>query len=421
MRILRFLGLAILPCGLIVAQKKVPPPAGQFVTVPATIDHNRAIIEVKVPAMNGITESVRAWIDTGNPDLFESAHVADVNGRGASCSAICSAQAPTGVVIGDMEISFAGVERADFPSWTLLNHAEGVLIPGVKAEMNLPSSVLRHYDVLIDFPERKVTIGAPGSIHFNGVAAKVQINPETGVISVPSKIDNKKYDLELDLGSSMSSLSTDLFDALAVAHPDWPHMTGAVSSVNEWSGGDPLKRRVMRLDRLQFGPLFLANVAVVALAENREEVTGKPVKVAGAGLVGAEALQNYRVGLDYTHSTVYFDLGRTFNFPDFDVVGLILRAEYDGGFTILGVADFEGKPSVTTGPDGVQAGDHLLAVDGIPVRGATMGQVWSMLGGTPGQERKLTIERGGKEFSVTAVVQHFLPEVSDEKESRKRH
>ena len=35
-----------------------------------------------------------------------------------------------------------------------------------------------------------------------------------------------------------------------------------------------------------------------------------------------------------------------FNFPDFDVVGLILRPEDDGRFTILGVADLEGKPSV---------------------------------------------------------------------------
>ncbi len=82
-----------------------------------------------------------------------------------------------------------------------------------------------------------------------------------------------------------------------------------------------------------------------------------------------------------------------FNFPDFDVIGLILRPEDDGRFTILGVADFEGKPSV---PMVLQAGDHLVAVDGIPVHGSTMGQVWAMLGGTPGQERKLTIERGGQ-------------------------
>jgi len=105
-----------------------------------------------------------------------------------------------------------------------------------------------------------------------------------------------------------------------------------------------------------------------------------------------------------------------FNFPDFDVVGLILRPEDDGRYTILGVADLEGKPSV---PDGVQPGDHLVAVNGIPVGGSTMGQVWAMLGGTPGQERRLTIERGGRQFTVISKVQHFLAELPDEKEKKK--
>jgi C-terminal processing protease CtpA/Prc len=139
-----------------------------------------------------------------------------------------------------------------------------------------------------------------------------------------------------------------------------------------------------------------------------------------AGLIGSNVLLNYRVGLDYAHSTVYFDIGRTFTFPDFDVIGLILRPEDDGRYMILGIADFEGKPSLPPGADGVQPGDHLVAVDNIPVRGSTMGQVWAMLGGTPGQERRLTIERAGKQFTVVADVQHFLGELPDDKENRKK-
>jgi hypothetical protein len=127
-------------------------------------------------------------------------------------------------------------------------------------------------------------------------------------------------------------------------------------------------------------------------------------------------LLNYRVGLDYAHSTVYFDLGRTYTYPDFDVVGLILRPEGDGRFTILGVADFEGKPSV----NGLQAEDRLVAVNDLAVHGITMGQVWSMLGGTPGQEKKLTVERGGQEFVVTTTVRHFLGEAAEEAGSKKK-
>jgi C-terminal processing protease CtpA/Prc len=144
----------------------------------------------------------------------------------------------------------------------------------------------------------------------------------------------------------------------------------------------------------------------------------KRAGISTAGLLGANTLMNYRVGLDYAHSTVYFDIGRLFNFPEFDVIGLILRPEDDGRFTILGIADYDGKPSVPEGQNGVQADDHLVAVDGIPIPGATMGQVWSMLGGSPGTERTLTIERGGKQFTVVAKVRHFLGETDGKYESK---
>jgi len=170
----------------------------------------------------------------------------------------------------------------------------------------------------------------------------------------------------------------------------------------------------MRFDRVQYGPLFLTNVAAVALPKNVLDFFEKRAGMATIGSLGANVLLNYRVGLDYAHSTVYFDIGRTFNFPDFDVVGLVLRPEDDGRYTILGVADFEGRPSV----EGVQAGDQLLAVNGIPVHGVTMGQIWSMLGGTPGQEKKLTVERSGKSFFVAAPIRHFLGEAPDEKKKK---
>jgi len=72
---------------------------------------------------------------------------------------------------------------------------------------------------------------------------------------------------------------------------------------------------------------------------------------------------------------------------------------------VIGVPDYEGKPAVAE----VKAGDVLVAIDKVPAKGSTMGQIWSLLGGDPGETRMLTLERDGKQFTVNATVRRFLP------------
>jgi hypothetical protein len=408
------IALLLFSC-LICAQDKATATDPKSVTVPATIDHNRVVIDADVSLPDGSTRRVHAWVDNGNPDLELSRRLATLLGLAVSCDDHeCSSPPPREIRIGGMTIPLGVVKEAKIPLKPV--NAAAVLAPGMNAEINIPSAVLRHYDVLVDFPEHKFSIGAPGTIHFRGSSGKVLVNAENGLIQVPSQIERKKYNLALDVGASIGFLSQEVFDRLAADHPDWPHITGAVGSANMWGLDEEPKWKVMRLDRVQFGPLFLTDVAVVDFPKDRMEFFNKRAGVPTVGLLGANELQNYRVGLDYAHATVYFDIGRMFTFPDFDVIGLILRPEDDGRFTILGVAEFEGKLSV----DDVQVGDHLIAVDGIPVRGSTMGQVWAMLGGTANQERRLTIERAGGQSTVVAQVRHFLPELPDEKDAKKK-
>jgi hypothetical protein len=399
----------------------VPAQTGsssQSVTVPFALDHNRIVIDVNVTLPSGTSQRIHAWVDNGNPDLTLSRRLATLLGLNVTCDdKACSAPPPPAIDIGGMRISLSGIHDAEIPLKPVT--AASVLVPGLFADINIPSPVLRNYDVLVDFPGRRFTLGVPGSLKFRGTSGKVLINSANGRIQVPSQIENKKYNLALDLGSSISFLIPDVFDMLAAAHPDWPHMTGAVGSANMWGLPDEPSWKVMRLDRLQYGPLFLVSVPAVDFPKDRMDWFVERAGVATGGLVGSEALLNYRIGLDYAHSTVYFEIGSTFKFPDFDVVGLVLRPEDDGRFTVLGVAAVDGQPSVP----GVLPGDHLLAVDGIPIRGATMGQIWKTLGGTPGQERRLVLEHDGKQFGVVAQVQHFLgeaPESNTKKNKSKR-
>ena len=410
LKLLKAASLALL-CGLALGQESTRSAQPKSVSVPAIIDHNRVVIEADVLLPTNSWQSVRAWVDNGNPDLYLSRRLATLLGLAGTCNdKECSAAPPPEIAVGGMLIPLTGVREAKIPSKPV--NAAAVLAAGMNVDINIPASVLRQYDVLIDFPGHKFSMGVPGTIHFQGSSSKVRVS-ENGLMQVPGQIEKRKLNLTLDVGSCISFLSEDVFDPLAEAHREWPHMTGAVGSANMWGADAETTWKVMRVGRLQYGPLFLTDAAFVALPKSIMEFLEKRAGVATAGVVGSNLLLNYRVGLDYVHSMVYFDIGRTFNFPDFDVVGIVLRPEDDGQYTILGVADFQGMPSAPTGVDGIQVRDHLVAVDGIPVRGSTMGQVWAMLGGTPGQERKLTIEHAGKESVVAAQVQHFLGEAPE--------
>jgi PDZ domain-containing protein len=403
------------------ASKSTPKEAPTSVTVPIALDQGRIVIDVDLQLPDGKTERVRAWVDNGTPEPSMTRRVATLMGLVVSCDTqFCSAtpkvpDAAPEVAIRAMKISLSPLEKpSDKTTRPIAVPPGAALAPGMSAEINIPSSVLRLYDVFIDFPERQLTIALPGHLKFNGVKSKMVLNPNNGLIQIPGKLENKNYDFALDLGSSINFLSKELFDKFANVHPDAPHMTGAVGPFNTGDPWDP-KLKLLRLDRLQFGPLFLTDVAVADLPRSQTTFAGERASSSRPGGLSSEALMNYRVGLDYAHSTVYFDIGRTVRVPDFDVVGLILHPEGDNGFTIAGVADFDGNPAVA----GIDPGDRLIAVDGTPVAEFTLGETWSLLQGSPGQERKLTLERGGKQFTVAAKVQHFLGVAANDEGNRK--
>jgi hypothetical protein len=408
--------LLLFICSLLPAQSRA---AAKSVTVPITLDHDRVVIDVYLPLPDGTTKRIRGWVDNGNPDLYLSRRAATLMGLAVTCDdKECWAPAPAAITIGEMQIPLSGIKQVKIPLKP--PNAATVMAAGMSAEISIPSTVLRNYDVLIDFPDREFTIGQTGSIKFKGVSAKMIMNAENGLIQIPSQIANKKYNLALDLGSSISFLDCALFDQLAIVHSDWPNMIGALGPANMWGAPDEANWKLMRIDRVAYGPLFLTDVPTVEFSKEAGDWFEKRAGVATIGLMGSQALLNYRVGLDYKHSTAWFDIGRTFKFPDFDVIGLVLRPEDDARFTVIGVVDFDGKPSVPS----VQAGDRLAAVGDVPVPDSTMGQVWSMLEGSPRQERKLTIEREGKLFTVAAKVRHFLGDLdegsSNEQTGRKK-
>ncbi|HET7441887.1 MAG TPA: hypothetical protein VFJ47_11350, partial [Terriglobales bacterium] len=278
-------------------------------TVPITLDHNRIIIDVYLPLPDGTTKRVRAWVDNGNPDLSISARAADLMGIKPTAEAEASpgnkvptAPPPKAIIIGGMSVPLTTLKEARI-------EGQDTIAPGLSAVINLPSRLLRQYDVLINYPDREFTIAQPGTLQFQGMPSTILVNPDNGLIQIPSKIEGKSYNLALDAGSNISFLSTDLMDNLLRSHSNWPHMTGAVGIANMWGMESEPQWQLLRLPRLQYGPLFLTDVVFAPFDQKTMEFFEKRAGVKTAGLVGANALLNYRVGLDYKHDLVHFDIG----------------------------------------------------------------------------------------------------------------
>jgi hypothetical protein len=309
-----------------------------------------------------------------------------------------AAQVPDELLIGDKKIDLTGIKEAKVLS-------EESIAPGSSASIKLPAPLLRNYDVSINYMDREFTIGPPGSIHFEGETLKATVGEQTGLLQTECAIAGKKQPISFDPGTSVSWISAELIAKWHKEHPDWPSMVGAVGPANLWGLPDEPTWQVLRFPRFECGRVTLSNGVADPLDNKALEWFQKRAGTPTIGLIGADVLLNYQVGLDYSHSTIYLKQLSKYLSPGIDVVGITLKPEEDGKYTVIGIASHDGQPSA---PD-VHVGDTLLTVDNARVSGGTMGQAWSLLSGSPGDVRTLGINREGKPITVKATVYRFLP------------
>jgi C-terminal processing protease CtpA/Prc len=122
------------------------------------------------------------------------------------------------------------------------------------------------------------------------------------------------------------------------------------------------------------------------------------------GAIGGNVWRALRVEIDYANGATYLEKSGATDAHDLDMVGAILRAQADGSYSVVGVAKQDGKEMT----DAVRAGDRLIKVDQLDVKGAPLVNVIDALRGKPGQAHALTIEREQKQVIVNAPVVRVL-------------
>lgn len=377
-----------------------------YVTVPVILDHNRMLIEAEFRGKDGSWCKARLWVDTGNPSFYLSEKFARNLGMHFSTDKVNpQVPPPTTVRIGGMPLNFKGVRTRVMlePHW---------LFSTIHNDANLPSTVLKHYHVVFDYPKLQLTLAEPGILKPRGVRAPASFNPKTGIIQIDAVIDGENLSLAIDNGATYSFVSQEVLERISRRNPNWPRITGTVGCANMWGWWPPEEQTlpVVRLPEILLGPVRLLNTGMVGVGEISpngpslgawySQKTARPVD----GFLGPNAFKAFRVEIDYANKAIYFEKSAEFNSHDMDLVGLTLRPEPDNNYRVIGVAKKDGKPVV----DGIEPGDVLLQVENLKTRGATMGTVVDALRGRPGDIRILVLERNGKQFRIEARVIRLL-------------
>ena len=380
------------------------------VTVLFILDHNRMLIDADMKRNDGSMRKARLWIDSGNPDFFMSKALARDLGIDLSEAAEKAVNgqlkvpAPAGVQINGMPLDFDSVNCVVVlqPFW---------LFSTMHNDANLPSTVLKKYHAVFDYPNMKITLARPGTLEPRGRSIPAQVNPKTGIVQIEIDIDKEKFSFALDNGASYSFGSEAVFTNLRESHPDWPVHYCALGCANIW-GWLPKEESwpMIRLQKIQSGPVKWLNTGLVCppnftpdgkgMMDWYSQKTAAPVH----GFLGTNALKAFRVEIDYLNKAVYFEKSTDFDTADTDIIGLTLRPEKDGSYSVIGTVVKDGKPAVK----GVKTGDILLQVDGLKTAGQTMGTVIDALRGRPGDVRRLILERNGERLTIEARVERFL-------------
>ncbi len=376
------------------------------VTVPVILDHNRMLVEAEFQRKDGSWRKARLWVDTGNPNFYLSEELAGDLGIGFSTDMVNpQVTPPTHVRIGGLPMDFKGVRTRVMrePHW---------LFSAMHNDANLPSTVLKQYHVVFDYPKLELTLAEPGVLAPKGVRAPAGVNPENGIVQIDAVIDGENLSFAMDNGAAYSFVSQEVLERVSRRNPSLPRITGTVGCANMWGWWPPDEQTmpVMRLPEILWGPVSLRNIGIVgvsevspdgpSLGEWYSQKTARPVQ----GFLGPNAFKAFRVEIDYANNAVYFEKSADFDSHDMDIVGLTLRPEPDETYIVIGIAKKNGKPVV----EGVEPGDVLLQVDDQRTTGATMGAVVDALRGRPGDVRVLVLERNGQQFRIEARVVRVL-------------
>ncbi len=283
-------------------------------TIPFIFDDNRIFAELEFVRPDGTPRKAVAFVDIGTPQLVLEQDLGSELGLEKAKQAVLR--------IGDLEIDVPG---PDVQTDTGLGMTGSEGKRSVKVEAVLAGSVMKNYQMVVDYPKHSLTMGKPDTIPPKGDAVPCRINAKTGLVSVTAKIDGRAYALAIDCGSAYTWVRHDIASRWIAEHRDWKRGVGAVGEANMQARPDGAEARavIMRIPEIRLGPLLIEQVGALGIERSAPPVPPAPGEqlVHGnffdwyskktpepvIGWIGANVLKNFRVTFDFPRRTIYFE------------------------------------------------------------------------------------------------------------------
>lgn len=387
-----FVLLSALACASLAAQTPAHSGTTSFI-----LDGNRVYAELHFIRPDGSIHRALAFVDMGSPEmtLTESLFKELQLNQGK----------PLIFRVGHFNVKVPAKEVAS-------EQSDPQPMGDLKVEGILAAGVLSKYQIAIDYSKRTLAFAKPGTWKPEGIAVPFRINPKTGLIAVDMAIDGKPYPITIDNGSAYTWVRMNTAREWLLLHPDLQRGIGAVGPANMMMSGDTTETSgaLLCIPEISIGAIKLRDVGAFAAGPSHgfpnnldlfdwySQKNAEPV----IGWLGGNVLKAFRLTADYSNGKIYFLKQGEPDPGELDDVGLTLRSLHHE-FFVAAVATKGYKPTV----EGVRPGDKLLRIGDLDLKQATWGAIYDALRGKPGETRVLTLERNGKQFTVSAPVTAF--------------
>ncbi len=256
--------------------------------------------------------------------------------------------------------------------------------------------MLKNFAVTIDYASRRMTLASLHGFTYQGSGTAVHFTTDGHTPFIPATLDGVPGTFQLDTGNHGGLIA---FGAFLAAHPS-AKPTGTTIALTEPGGiGGTSRETFARARTLQIGPYTVASPPIAITTATRGAFASKTL----AGNIGSQILSRFTLTIDYPHNVVFFQPNARFGTPLRGVrLGFAPEQTAAGAIAVLSVAT--GTPAAAAG---LQAGDRIVAANGISMRGMGLEDLELLL--RHADRATLQIARAGKPLTIAFPLRDLTP------------